>query len=112
MKVYDETGQLLTSAPDLQKGWLENTQRLVKHHPAQEEKSRIEVMPGTTGLRHLVIDQPAQDAWDEYEDVQVYHPYTPEELAERNKPTLEQRVEATETALLEVMLMQGGATHV
>lgn len=112
MKVYDETGQLLTSAPDLKKGWLENTQRLVKHHPAQEEKSRVEVMPGTTGLRHLVIDQPARDAWDEYEDVQVYHPYTPEELAERNKPTLEQRVEATETALLEVMLMQGGATHV
>lgn len=112
MKVYDEAGQLLASAPDLQKGWLENTQRLVKHHPAQEEKSRVEVMPGTTGLRHLVIDQPAQDAWDEYEPIQVYHPYTPEELAERNKPTLEQRVEAAETALLEVMLKQGGTAHV
>ena len=112
MKVYDEAGQLLASVPDLKKGWLENTQRLVKHHPAQEEKSRVEVMPGTTSLRHLVIDQPARDAWDEYEDVQVYHPYTPEELAERNKPTLEQRVEAAETALLEVMLKQGGTAHV
>ncbi len=66
MKVYDEAGQLLTSAPDVKKGWLENTQRLVKHYPAQKEKSHVEVMPGTTGLRHLVIDQPAQDAWDEY----------------------------------------------
>lgn len=112
MKVYDETGQLMATVPDLAKGWLENTQRLVKHHPAQEEKSHVEAMPGTTGLRHLVIDQPARDAWDEYEPVQIYHLYTPEELAERNKPTLEQRVEAAETALLEVMLKQGGAAHV
>ena len=112
MNVYDESGQLLTSAPNLTKGWLENTQRLVQHHPAQEEQSHVEVMPGTTGLRHLVIDQPAWDAWDEYEAVQVYHPYTSEELAEHNKPTLERRVEAAEDALLEMMLQQGGAAHV
>ncbi len=112
MNVYDESGQLLTVAPDLTKGWLEVTQRLVQHHPAQEEKSHMEVMPGTTGLRHLVIDQPARDAWDEYEAVQVYHPYTSEELAEHNKPTMEQRMEAAETALLEMMLQQGGAAHV
>lgn len=112
MKVYDESNQLLPKAPDLEKGWLEYTQRLVKHHPAQEESSHTEVMPGTDGLRHLVIDQPARDAWDEYEDVQIYHPYTPEELAERNKPTLEQRVTATEDALLEMMLQKGGAAHV
>ena len=110
MKIYDEAGQLLTAAPDLTKGRLEHTQRLVQHHPAQEEKSHVEVMPGTDGLRHLVIDQPAQDAWDEYEDAQIYHPYTPEELAERNKPTVEQRLDAAETALLELML--GGAAHV
>lgn len=112
MNIYDEAGQLLTSAPDLAKGWLENSRRLVKHHPAQEEKSHTEVMSGTTGLRHLVIDQPARDAWDEYEPVQIYHLYTPEELEDRNKPTLEQRVEAAETALLEMMLQQGGAAHV
>ena len=112
MKVYDETGQLLTSVPDLKKGWLENTQRLVKHHPAKEEKSRVEVMPGTTSLRHLVIDQPAQDAWDEYEDVQVYHPYTPEELAERNKPTESERLDVMEAAMLELMLKQGGVANV
>lgn len=110
MKVYHESGQLLTSAPDLTKGWLEHTQRVVQHHPAQEEKSHVEVMPGTNGLRHLVIDQPARDAWDEYEDAQIYHPYTPEELAERNKPTVEQRLDAAETALLELILR--GAAHV
>ncbi len=112
MKVYDESGQLLTAAPDLTKGWLENTQHLVQHHLAQKEKSHMEVMPGTTGLRHLVIDQPARDAWDEYEDAQIYHPYTAEELAERNRPTLERRVTAAEDALLEMMLQQGGVAHV
>lgn len=104
MKVYDEAGHILTEELDLTKGWLEDAQRLVKHHPAQEEKSHMEVMPGTDGLRRLVIDQPEQAAWDAYEPVQIYHPYTPEELAQREKPTLTQRVEAAEKALLELML--------
>ncbi len=104
MKVYDEAGQLLTSAPDLAKGWLEHTKRLVQHHPAQVERSHVEVMPGTENLRHLVMDQPARDAWDEYEAAQIYHPYTPEEQAEHDKPTLEQRVAVAESALLELML--------
>ncbi len=108
MKIYDESGQLLTAVPDLAQGWLENTQRLVQHHPAQEEKSHLEVMPGTTRLRHLVVDQPARDAWDEYETVQVYHPYTSGELAERNKPTMEQQVNALSDAVLELMLKGGG----
>ncbi len=111
MKVYDESGQLLTAAPDLEKGWLENAQRLVQHHPAQVEKSHVEVMPGTNGLRHLVIDKPARDAWDEYENVQIYHLYTPEELTERNKPTQSERLDALESAMLEMML-KGGAAHV
>ncbi len=111
MKIYDESGQLLTAVPDLAQGWLEVTKRLVQHHPAQKEKSHMEVMPGTTGLRHLVIDQPARDAWDEYENVQVYHPYTLEELAERNKPTESERLDAVESAILEMML-KGGVAHV
>ncbi len=110
MKVYGEAGQLLTSAPDLAKGWLEHTKRLVQHHPAQEEKSHVEVMPDTNGLRHLVIDQPARDSWDEYENIQVYHPYTPEEQAEHDMPDLEQRVAVAESALLELMLR--GAANV
>ncbi len=109
MKVYDEAGQRLDIVPDLAKGWLEHTQRLVKHHPAQKEKSHVEIMPGTNGLRHLVIDQPEQGAWDEFEDVQIYHPYTPEELAERDKPTESERLDALEGAVLELMLKGGSA---
>ncbi len=111
MKVYDESNQLLPTALDLEKGWLEHTQRLVQYHPAQVEKSHVEVMPGTTRLRHLVVDQPAREAWDEYENVQIYHPYTSEELAERNKPTESERLDSLESAMLEMML-KGGAAHV
>ncbi len=116
MKIYDESGQLLTAAPDPAKGWLSTEQRVSVHHPEQpavQEKSHVEVMPGTDDLRCRVVDvpyQPARPAWDEYETVQVYHPFTPEELAEKAKPTLEERVTAAEDALMELML--GGAANV
>lgn len=34
---------------------------------------------------------PAQEAWDEYEDIQVYHIYTPEEIERREREAEEQR---------------------
>ncbi len=111
MKVYNESGELMVGTPDLTKGYLEYSKRLVQHHPAQEEQSHVEVMPGTNGLRRLIIDQHKHEAWDEYEDVQIYHLYTPEELAERNKPTESERLDALESAMLEMML-KGGAAHV
>lgn len=105
MKIYDESGQLL-DAPDLAKGWLEPQQRLVQHHPeipAVPARTHSELMAGTEDLYHLVVDEPARaavPAWDEFETVQVYHPYTAEELAELAKPTLEQRVGALEQAVM------------
>lgn len=118
MKVYDESGALLAEIPDLTKGELRVEKRLAAHHPATEGTpavQHLEPMEGAPELRHWVTDKPAvpaQGAWDEYEDVQVYRLYTPEELAERNRPTLEQRVEVAEAALLEVMLKQGGVARV
>ncbi len=118
MKIYDEAGELLEQQPDLEKGWLESRSQVSVHHPArpeQPEVNHIEEMPGTDGLRCVVVDRPyvpAEPAWDEYEMVQVYHPYTPEELEERNKPSVEQRLTAAETALLEMMLKSGGAGNV
>ena len=34
---------------------------------------------------------PAQEAWDEYEDIQIYHIYTPEEIEQRERKAEEQR---------------------
>lgn len=122
MKIYDENGSELLTAPDLSAGWLEDTQRLVAHHdavPGSPAEYGWRVLPGTEqlhpgGLRQRVETKPAVPevpAWDEYEDCQVYHPYTPEELAARNAPTAAERLEAqvlytammTDT-MLEVML--------
>ena len=109
MKIYDEAGVLLT-APDLEKGWLEAVQRVVKHHPAQPAVpavTHIETMPGTGGLRHVVEDVPAvpaRPARDETETVQVYHPFTPEQQAEHDRPTQQERLTAVENAVLELML--------
>lgn len=109
MTIYDEAGKVL-EAPDLSMGWVEQKRRLVASHPATEAVTHLEVMPGTDGLRRLVVDTPARAAWDEYEDYGVYHPYTEEELAAMNAPTAAQRLDAAEAAILELagMIAAGG----
>ena len=47
----------------------------------------------------------ARDAWDEYETVQRYVPYTDEELAEHNRPTLASRVGVLETTTDDMILL-------
>ncbi len=61
MKIYDESDQLITYTPDLQKGWLESSKKLVAHHQAQPEQSHVETIPGTNGLRYTVIDKAAME---------------------------------------------------
>lgn len=109
MTIYDESGRVM-EAPDLSAGWVEQKRRLVASHQATEAVTHLEVMPGTDGLRRLVVDTPARDAWDEYETYGVYHPYTEEELASMNAPTAEQRLDAAEAAILELasMIAAGG----
>lgn len=114
MKIYDENWNELAE-PDLTKGRLEPARRLVAHHEAQpgvpaEYGWRVlegtgELHPG--GLRQRVVvtpAMPAQEAWDEYEECQVYKPYTAGELAAMDAPTLEERVAAVEGAVLELLL--------
>lgn len=100
MKIYDElTGAELT-APDESAGYLYAGQRVVKH-----VAETTEIMAGTVtadcqqGLRRII---PAHDV---YEDCQYYHAYTEAELAERDKPTAEQRLDALESANNDIILM-------
>lgn len=87
MKIFDESLTTELESPDLEKGRLEPARRLVEHHKAVERVFHYEVMEGTVslenpkGLRHEVEDVAAKAAWDEYEDVQKYVPYTDAELA-------------------------------
>lgn len=88
MKIYDETLTTELESPDLTLGRLDSARRLVAHHNAVERQYHYEVMEGTVtdecpeGLRREVEDVAAAAAWDEYEDVQKYVPYTEAELAE------------------------------
>lgn len=87
MKIYDAALLHELQNPDLTRGKLETAQRVTVHHEAVPASVRYEVMADTitadypNGLRQEIIT-PAQEAWDEYEEVQRYVPYTDAELAE------------------------------
>ena len=103
MKIYDEiTNEELTS-PDLSAGYLYTARRVAEHVPESRE-----VMQGTVteenpqGLMRIIT------AHDVYEGCQLYHAYTAEELAERDKPTLQEQVDANAAAILELAQMLAG----
>lgn len=87
MKIYDAALETELQNPDLTRGRLETAQRVTVHHDAVPASVRLEVMDDTItddcpeGLRQE-ITTPAQAAYDEYEEVQRYVPYTDAELAE------------------------------
>lgn len=87
MKVYDAALEHELQNPDLTRGKLESARRVTVHHEAVPASVRREVMADTitadcpNGLRQEIIT-PAQEAWDEYENVRRYVPYTDAELAE------------------------------
>ena len=92
MIIYNESGEIIES-PDLAKGWLEiKTSTVVKeHHPAIPMEFHIEERDGK---RIRVIDQMPKDAWDEYEEYGVFHPFPDEP-----QPTQEERITALEAQL-------------
>lgn len=88
MNTYDEKTNELLVQPDLSVGYTYPGTHFVAHHDATEEKFHWEVMKGTEnfnngkGWRGKVVDEPAKEAWDEYEDCLIYHLYTDEEKKE------------------------------
>ena len=115
MKILDAQGNEILN-PDLTKGHLESD-KLTIHHDAVTavaEQSHIEVVKeyqnGGKDVKK-VIDTPEVlgcDAYDEYEDIQRYIPYTAAELAEiekqKNTPTIPDRLAAVEELLLSQMI--------
>lgn len=87
MKIYDATLEHELQNPDMTLGKLETAKRVTVHHEAVPASVRYEVMTGTVtadcpdGLRQEITTL-AHDAWDEYEEVQRYVPYTDAELAD------------------------------
>ena len=110
MEIYNEAMEPIEH-PDLTLGYLKPGVRTVHHEAVEgvEEQWHYETVaeyPNGGKDVSRVIDVPgveAKDAWDEEIEIQIYVPYTPEELAAmeeaKNRPTTEQRVEALEAAL-------------
>lgn len=117
MRILDENNVEITN-PDLSLGHLVEEEVFVAHHPAVEAvrdqwhyETVYEYLNGGKDVVK-VVDVPgmeAKDAWDEYETIKRYVPYTEEELAaleaKRNKPTLESRVETLETTTDDMILL-------
>lgn len=117
-EIYNENMERIEH-PDLTLGYLRPGTR-TEHHEAVEGVTEVwhyeTVAEYPNGGKDIskVVDVPgveAQAAWDEEIPIQIYVPYTQEELdrieAERNKPTTEERVaqlEAQNEALLECLL--------
>ena len=117
-EIYNEQMEPIEN-PDLTLGCLRPGTRTV-HHEAVEGIEEVwhyetiaEYENGGMDVRR-VVDEPgveAQAAWNEEIPIQIYVPYTQEELdrmeAERNKPTTEERIaqlEAQNETLLECLL--------
>lgn len=117
-EIYNEQMERIEH-PDLTLGYLRPGTR-TEHHEAVEGVQEVwhyetiaEYPNGGKDIRK-VVDVPgveAKPAWDEEIQIQVYLPYTQDELdrmeAERNKPTTEERIqqlEAQNETLLECLL--------
>jgi hypothetical protein len=115
MKILDQQGNEILN-PDLTKGHLE-LDKLTIHHDAVTavaEQSHIEVIKEyENGGKDVekVVDVPGIlgcDAYDTYEDIERYIPYTAAELAaiekQKSTPTIPDRLAAVEELLLSQMI--------
>lgn len=115
MRILDKNNMEITS-PDLELGYLVDETIFVEHHdaiaavPAVTHEEIIKEYPNGGKDARIVVDVPAvegKDAWDEYENIQRYVLYTEAELTameiEKNRPTVAERLEAIEFALMELM---------
>lgn len=117
-EIYNEAMEPIEN-PDLSLGYLTDSTRTVHHEAVdgvEEQFHYVTIAEYENGGKDVekVIDVPgveAQTAWDEEIPIQIYHQYTQEELdrieAERNRPTMEERVaqlESQNETLLECLL--------
>lgn len=116
MRIIDQNGNEIREVDvDYDKGYLEEDSLFVCHHDAVEaveEQGHWEVIaeyPNGGKDVDWIVDVEAlaaAEAWDEYEDVMRYVPYTEEELAERE----EERRKMEEEQARYAALLENGVT--
>lgn len=105
MEIYNENMEQIEN-PDLSLGYLKPSTRTVHHEAVEsvEEQWHYETIReypnGGKDIKKVIDVQgvEAKDAWDEEIQIQIYIPYTQEELdaieAKKNEPTQADRIEA------------------
>ena len=112
MKVYNQEKTTILTEYDLNKGYLVDDKIVIKTIPPQEEvqeQFHYEYKEYSNGGRDRikVIDvayQPAKPESYEYEDIQVYVPYTEEELKEQRKVEIRERLEQLSQDFVQILV--------
>ena len=105
MRIFDETKTNELSSYNLEKGYLINDKLFIKHHEAveaSEEQGHYETVaeyPNGGKDVEWVIDSPkieSKEAYDEYEDIQIYIPYSKKQLNTFEISKLKAKLSATD----------------
>ena len=102
MRIFNEEKTQEIVSPDLSQGYLKDDKLFIAHHDAIEAvaeqghwETKVEYSNGGKDVE-WVVDVPAVEAceaYDEYEDIQVYISYTEEELEQVKADTIRNRRE-------------------
>jgi hypothetical protein len=116
MRIFDELDNLLETF-DETKGYLKNDSLFIRRHEAVEaveEQGHWETIaeyPNGGKDVDWVIDVPAveaKEAWDEYEDILRFVPFSAKELAERRVAELKGKLFDTDYKILKIV--EGAST--
>lgn len=116
MRIFDEKNNLLEKV-DESKGYLKRDSLFLCRHeaveaiPTQGHYETVKEYPNGGKEVAWVVDVPgeaARDAWDEYEEILRFVPYTPVELAQRRIVELKDKLQSTDYMVLKVV--EGAAT--
>ena len=111
MRIFDENNNLLETV-DKSKGYLKRDRLFLLHHKATEAVApqghyeTVKEYPNGGKEVAWVVDVPgvkAKEAWDEYEDILRFVPYTASELAQRRIAELKGNLQNTDYMILKVV---------
>lgn len=116
MRIFDEQDNLLETY-DEREGWVREEKRFARHHEAVDavaEQGHFETVaeyPNGGKDVEWIVDVPgveAKQAWDEYEDILRFLPFTPVQLTQNQIAELKQKLFATDYKILKIV--EGAAT--
>lgn len=91
MRIFNEIKTQELKDVDLNKGYLKNDTLFIRHIDGVEEQTELREDPERKGIFTRVITVQGVEERDEYEDIQIYVPYTEEELKARTLAEIRSR---------------------